>query len=79
MLAVGQRLRRRQPAADCWDSVILTGIFDLGQTQEWVISPEKGFASPLTATAESLLSVYTIDTNPPPQPKTWKTPLEEVT
>lgn len=79
MLAVGQRLRRREPAGDCWDEISITGYFDLGETQELVISPALGFAAPLMATPESLLKVYTIDVDPPPQPKTWQSPLEQVT
>jgi hypothetical protein len=78
-LAVGQQLRRREPAGDCWDSVVITGYFDLGETSELVISPALGFAAPIMATAESLLSVYTIDIDPPKPPKTWQTSVEEVT
>lgn len=78
-LEVGQKLRRREPAADCWDEIVITGWFDLGQTQEVVIAPTLGFAAPIMATPPSLLAAYTIDVDPPKPLKTWQTPIEAVT
>lgn len=78
-LEVGQKLGRREPAGDAWDEIVITGYFDLGETQEVVVSPALGFAAPIMATPESIIAVYTIDVNPPKPPKTWQTPIEEVT
>lgn len=79
-LEVGQKLRRRQPANDCWDEIVISGWFDCRETQELVLTPSLGFAAPIMATPESVIGAYTIDVDgPPPLPKTWKTPIEEVT
>lgn len=83
-LTVGQKLRRREPASDCWDDVVVTGYFDCGPDgggAEIVISPAIGFASPIIATPESILAVYTLDVDPPTTPPAmpWETPAEEVT
>ena len=79
MLAPGTRLRRREPTGDAWDNVCVSGYFDLGETQEVVISLAVGFASPILASPESLLKAYTIDVSPPKPMSDWSTPAAEVT
>lgn len=47
---------------------------------EVVLSPAVGFASPVTASADSVLNVYTLDTEPPARidPAPWETPEAEI-
>lgn len=83
-LTPGQKLRRREPASDIWDDVVVTGYFDLGPDGggfEVVLSPAIGFASPIIAQAASILKVYTLDVDGPPEipEMPWETPAEEVT
>jgi len=81
-LEVGQKLRRREPANDCWDEVEIRGQLCVSELTELVVSPSLGFSAPVTATPESLLKIHTLDISGAPEMpemKNWQTPVEEVT
>ena len=88
MLELGTRLRRRKPAQDEWDTVIVRGRHYGGELEEIVVSPVS-FGTPVSATRESLLAAYTLDVDDPAEELTanlaklkaepWETSASEIT
>jgi len=66
-LHLGQRLRRREPVGDEWDTVIIRGFADSSEAHEPVISPST-FGEAIAVHPPSLLQHYTLaaadDNNP---------------
>lgn len=58
---VGSEWLKRDPEGDCWDLVVVRGIFDLGNDSpnnlELVISP-KEFGPTITADVDSFVQAY---------------------
>ncbi len=69
-LEIGQRLTRREPQkGDAWNLIEVRGYFDLGADGggiEIVVAPVEGGHTPVTATSQSLMSIYTLDAGPDP-------------
>jgi hypothetical protein len=89
MLELGTRLKRRAPAGDEWDTVVVRGRHYGGELEEIVVSPVS-FGTPVSTTPESLVAAYTldVDTDDPSEALTaslaklkaepWTTPSEEI-
>ena len=79
-LEVGTRLARREAQNDAFDLIEVVGFNDLGEYgSEVVVKSATAFDSPLSATRESLLSLYTLKLPVEPLPEVpWETPEAEV-